>query len=173
MARVGSQNLDLINIKNLKNKVNNGDMVCFYWGEIDCRAHLCKNQNYEIHKEITDHIVSQYFEAIRLNVEQYDNLKTIIPNVVPATRITPWLIQVYGPQTNTPFPFIGTDEQRKTVVIYLNHKLKEYCTKYNYIFLDTYDKYCDPDGYMDVKLKDNTCHIGNEIYLVEFLKKII
>ena len=156
MARFGIDKLSFLNIKDFG--VNENDMVCFCFGEIDCRAHFTKPQNFKIYKELINEIVSRYFEAIKINVEQYKNLTTIVFNVVPPTKFF------------NDGSFIGTDEERKIVVLYMNSKLKELCKKYNYIFFDVYDKYCDNTGFLNSKLKDSTVHIGNGIYIEEFLK---
>jgi hypothetical protein len=169
MSRFAFENLNLINIKNGDGGdvyVNEGDIVCFCLGEIDCRGHLCKPENFIKYRELVDEIVPRYFEAIRLNVEQYQNLTTMVYNIVPTVKhaeeiSNPWL------------PHIGSDEQRKEVTLYVNLKLKEYCKKYNYVFFDIYDKYCDKEGFLNPELKDSNIHIKNSIYIEEFLKNKI
>jgi hypothetical protein len=179
IARIGAQKLELINIAD-KNKFNisEGDAICFVFGEIDCRTHLCKPKNFKNYKELIDEIVLRYFEAIKMNAEQYKNLKVLVNNVVPAVSVidNPQLLEHYGPQTNTPYPFNGTDEERKIVADYMHVKYKEYCKKFNFIFIDVYDKYCDEKGMLlryriengkSIQMSDTT-HIWNNIYLKEF-----
>jgi len=163
MARFGLEKLNLLNIKNYK--VNNGDIVCFSFGEIDCRSHLCKPQNFKIYKELINVLVYKYFEAIKINVDQYNNIKTMVFNIVPTIR----RINTFS---NPEFPHIGLDDERKLITLYMNSKLKEHCEKYNYIFFDVYEKYCDLDGFLNLNLKDSAIHIGNTIYINEFLKNI-
>ena len=164
MAKFGTEKLAFINIKNYE--VNEGDAVCFCFGEIDCRSHFCKPQNFKIYKELINEMVSRYFEAIKLNAEQYKKITVLIFNVVPAIKKDTQKYQ------HPKFPHVGTDEERKTVVLYMNSKLKEYCQKYDYIFLDVYDKYCGIDGLFNPELSDGTVHIGNFKYVSEFLKNI-
>jgi len=127
MARFSIEKLNLINIKN--RNVKEGDAVCFCFGEIDCRSHFAKLSNFE---QIIDEIIYRYFEAIKLNVEQYENLTTIVFNVVPPIKVVPGVYQ------HPEFPHQGTDEERKKVVLYMNSKLKEYCEKYNYLFFNNH-----------------------------------
>jgi len=59
-------------------------------------------------------------------------------------------------------------------VLYMNEKLKEYCNKNNYIFVDVYNSYCDKDKFLlqyDNSLLGNDIHISNGIYVKEFLLK--
>lgn len=164
MARFGLEKINLINIKN--ENVNENDVVCFCFGEIDCRSHICKSGNFKIYQNLIDDIVYRYFEAIKLNVEQYKNLTTMIFNVVPAIKVTSDFIQTPS------FPHVGSDEERKMVTKYMNNKLKELCGKYNYVFFDVYNKYCDNDGFFNIDLKDYSVHINNGIYIEEFLKRL-
>ena len=63
------------------NDVNNGDLVCFCFGEIDCRCHIHKYIP-EWEKSI-DNVVNNYFINIKKNVEKYKNLVVFVYNVVP------------------------------------------------------------------------------------------
>jgi len=172
-AAFGLEKLNVLNIKN-NFDVNEGDVVCFCFGEIDCRAHLCQTKNFKIHKILIDEIVSHYFEAIKVNVEQYKNLIVLVYNVVPVYKVDSRII-LSEPTKANPYPFVGSNEERKEVTLYMNSKFKEYCEKYNYMFFDVYDKYCDEEGFLNLKFKtnDNTVHIGNGIYITEFLKIIL
>lgn len=146
-------------------EVNEDDIVCFCFGEIDCRTHLCKPQNFKIYKELVNEIVSRYFEAIMLNVNRYKNLTTLVYSVTPTIKAKT-IVQ------NPEFPHAGSDEERKEVTLYMNLKLKEYCEKYNYIFLDVYDKYCDEEGFLNMKLSDGAVHTGDPIYIKEKLESL-
>jgi len=140
------------------------DAVCFCFGEIDCRMHLASAENFPNYRELIDEIVPNYFEAIEMNAKQYKNLKIMIFNVVPTPRRDVVL-------SYSEYPHDGTDEERKTVTLYMNAKLKEYCKKYNYIYLDVYDEYCDDDGFLNLELA-NHIHIKNNVHIINFLKKL-
>lgn len=159
MARFCTERLNFLNIKDYGVSENN--MACFCFGEIDCRMHYSRPENFVVAPFLIDKIIERYFETIRENVEQYKNLTTIVFNIVPQTR-----------KYSNEF-FLGTDEERKTIALIMNSKLKEYCKKYNYIFFDVYDKYCDDEGFMNPKYKDGAVHIGDKIYMEEFLIDLI
>ena len=68
---------------------------------------------------------------------------------------------------------MGTDEERKQYALYFNEKLKEKCIEKEYIFFDIYNNYIDENGYLRKDLSDGNVHIGNGIYISNFIKEII
>ena len=170
MARFGNEKLTLLNIKECG--VNEGDAVIFCFGEIDCRCHLCRKGVFEDYKGVIHYLCNNYFEAIKKNVDQYKDLKVLVFNVVPAVRLTKEMAEKWGEDATEVFPFRGTDEQRKTVVNYMNKVLAAKCKDYDYTFVDVHDKYTDADGYFDVTKKDIHSHIKVKTYVSDFLKEI-
>ena len=159
----GREKLNRVNISNFD--IKDGDTVVFCFCEIDCRCHIHKNINDDIsYQSIIDDIVSNYFEAIQINITVSGlNFKKIcVYNVVPP-------IEKYNTEENPSYPYLGTDEERKDYVLYFNKKLKEYCIKYSYTFFDIYDKYIDNNGYLRKDLSDNIVHINNGIYINDFI----
>lgn len=146
-----------------------GDMVCFCFGEIDCRCHINK---YEPNwKESIDNVVENYFINIKQNVDRFIDLKVLVFNVVPPLeRELPENLWI---EAGNGLPSLGTDEDRKKYTLYMNLKLKEYCDKYKYTFFDVYDKYVNEKGFLKVELSDNNCHIKNPIFMREFLIEYI
>jgi len=142
--------------------VKNGDAVVFAFGEIDCRLIFAFSGYSEIWQEMVDIAVPNYFDAIRVNVEKFNHLHTMVLNVIPPTNNI-----ILGLTVKE-----GTGEIRKMVTLYVNKKIKEYCEKYNYIFFDIYNKYCDENGFLSRKLSDDSFHIVNPIYYVEFLNNL-
>jgi len=57
------------------------------------------------------------------------------------------------------FIFFGTDNERILYTQLMNNKLREYCNKYNYIFLDTYNYYSD-NRLLNFDKSDGICHIS-------------
>ncbi|MFN9903947.1 MAG: hypothetical protein ACK55Z_35255, partial [bacterium] len=49
--------------------------------------------------------------------------------------------QEYDEESAQPYPFIGSDIERKEYTILMNEKLKFLCKKNNFGFIDIYDKY--------------------------------
>ena len=145
--------------------INDGDTVIFSFGEIDCRCHvhkyITKNQDY---KKIIDSIIHSYFTNIKIAVDNFSDLKTIIYNIVPP-------IQKYNCVENPEQPFLGTDEERKQHVLYFNEKLREKCIEYNFVFLDIYSDYTDENGFLNKSLSDGNVHIRNADYLKNWIER--
>lgn len=165
----GIKKFELYNIKDAN--VQENEVVCFILGEIDCRTHLSKHK--ENYKEIIDKIVENYFNTIKLNVDQYKNLTVMVQSIVPPAKkksyLTDAIIEIekqYGT------PTLGEDNERKVYVQYMNKKIKENCVKYNYIFFNLYDEYSDNDGFLNSSLSDGNVHIKDTKFLEEKLKKM-
>lgn len=148
-----------------KYNLQDGDIVIFCFGEIDCRCHVFKHIKKNVtYQEIIDDIVCKYIDAIKINIQNCGaKLKEIcIYNVVPAVQ-----------KHNTPecksVPYLGSDEERKSYVLYFNKRLKEECDLNNWIFFDIYDKYVDKNGFLNKKYSDGVVHIKDGIYLKEFI----
>ena len=154
---------DGINISNYGVKEN--DIVVFCFGEIDCRCHIHKHINNDTtYKQIIDEIVEKYFFQINMNMSLFKNITMSVYNVVPP-------IEKHNTGENKDFPYLGTDEERKSYVLYFNEKLKEKCKDNNYIFFDVYDKYTDNNGFLSKILGDGCVHIKNGIFIEKFVKE--
>jgi hypothetical protein len=154
---------DGINIKEGYN-VNNGDTVIFCFGEIDCRCHIHKHitesNNF---KQIIDAIIDSYFIKVKTAVDSFDNIRTVIYNVVPP-------VQKHNTNENPVYPYLGTDEERKSYVLYFNERLQQKCIEYNFIFFNIYDNYIDSNGYLNKSLSDGDVHIRDDIYIRRFIE---
>ena len=154
---------DGINIKDGYN-INNGDTVIFCFGEIDCRCnihkHITESNDF---KQIIDTIVNNYFIQIQNAVNTFDNIRTVIYNVVPP-------IQKHNTVENSHFPYLGTDEERKTYVLYFNEKLKQKCIEYRFLFFDIYNNYIDSNGFLNKSLSDDNVHIRDGVYIKHFVE---
>ena len=69
------------------------------------------------------------------------------------------------------WPCVGTDEERKEYVRYMNECFKTRCTEYGFVFFDVHDKCADENGYFNLKYRDHCIHINNPVFLIEFLAK--
>jgi len=153
----------------LKFNINDGDTIVFCLGEIDCRCHIHKHiTNTTTYQDIINNIVDDYFEAIEINVSisQIKFKNVCVYNVVPP-------IKKYNTFENPAYPYLGTDEERKQYVLYFNKKIKENCIKKNYIFFDVYNSYMDENGFLRKDLSDGNVHIGNGIYITNFINENI
>lgn len=131
-------------------------IVCFCWGEIDCRCHVHKYQPWE---ETIDTLAREYLEAIRINTKGRKHVW--IYNVVPPPRMKEGLI------INPAFPFLGSDEDRLKYVRRLNDRLRAS----EFTFVDVYDQYSDKDGFLDMTKSDNHVHVEVEGPLKAWVEK--
>jgi hypothetical protein len=155
-------NKDLVYPYNHYFNIEDGDTVIFCFGEIDCRIIFSAPEYSDIWQEMVDTTVPLYFDVIRINEEKFNRLHMMVFNIIPTTKNK--YLETY--------PKSSGSKQRKAVTLYVNAKLREYCEKYNYIFFDIYDKYCDENGYLDRKWADDRTHILDPVYYVEFLNKL-
>ena len=161
----GKEKLNRCDIRNFN--IKDGDTIVFCLGEIDCRCHIHKHVTETTrYQDIINNIVDNYFEAIELNVSiSQIKLKNVcVYNVVPP-------IQKYNTSENPEYPYLGSDEERKQYTLYFNEKLKEKCIEKEYIFFDIYNNYIDENGYLRKDLSDDNVHIGNGIYISNFIKE--
>ena len=66
---------------------------------------------------------------------------------------------------------MGTDEERKQYALYFNEKIKEKYIENEYIFFDIYNNYIDENGCLRKDLSEGNVHIGNGIYISNFIKE--
>ena len=159
-----NENLNRINISESKYNVKNNDFVCFCLGEIDCRCHIHKHISSEkSYQNIIDEIIKKYFDAVYINQKLFKNINICVYSVPPP-------IQKFNTREAPGHPFLGTDEERKSYVLYFNDQLKLFCQKYNYIFIDVYEYYIDKNGFLDKNLSDGNVHIRNPSGIKKVLK---
>ena len=164
MYTFGRLGKELLNIKNYG--VNENDIVIYCFGEIDCRNHVHKHITNEYsYKNIIDDIVHNYFNAIKQNSIQYNNIKTCVYNVVPPTK-------GFYCEPDHPFPFLGTDNDRKMYYTYMNTKIKEMCEIYNYFYFDIYDACCDEEGFLKKEYSDGNVHLRNTEHSTKIINYI-
>jgi len=143
------------------------DIIVFSFGEIDCRCHVGKYNELD-YKIIINELVNNYFLSIAENTKTISNIKICINNVVPPVK------RVDQKHNELPeYPFIGTNEERKKYVNYMNLRLKEMCKENGYIFIDVYNNYCNKEGYLNYELSDTNVHIGDPRFIIKFIKNNI
>ena len=161
----GVEKLKRCNISNYN--LQDGDSVVFCFGEIDCRNHVHKhiteNNGY---KTIITKLVDNYISAIQKNLKHCNvNIKNVsIYNVIPPIH---WRYEA----PDHPFPYLGSDQERKTYVKYFNQLLRDKCKDFNYIYFDIYDNIADSDGFLKIELSDDNCHLKDSIHIQNFIKE--
>ncbi len=170
MHRVGRDKKEFINYKLYD--INNNDIIIYQFGEVDCRCHIGKqlllNRKLE---DIISELVNNYIDSIKINIQEYNNLKIIICNIPPPMN-NEYYEKLHGPITHE-FPFIGTNLERANYTIKVNEMLKNKCEENNFIFLDYYNFYKNENGTIKTELTDNICHIVENNYILEKLYSII
>jgi hypothetical protein len=161
----GNEKLNRCNISNFN--LNDGDSVIFCFGEIDCRNHVHKHITSEnSYNNIISDLINNYFDAIYENIKCCKKkLKHIsVYNVIPPIRY-----RYEAP--DHPFPYLGSDEERKNYVLFFNKQLEQKCKDNNFIFFNIYDEVKDSDGFLKKELSDNNCHLKNGQAIKKFLEK--
>ena len=165
MHTFGRRGLKLLNIREEKYGVKENDIVIFCFGEIDCRNHVHKHvSEKKTYKDVIDEIVINYFESIKKNKFLYNNIKICVYNVVPPIRYR-------EEDSDHPFPYLGSDEERKLYFNYMNSKIKELCKINNFIYFDIYKDSCDDEGFMKKEYSDGNCHLKHTEHSINFIKK--
>lgn len=164
---IGSRKEKLLCLENYE--IENGDTIVFSFGEIDCRCHVHKHAIHgKTYKNVIDDIVNNYIDAVNIiTLNSGLKFKNIcIYNIVPPT-------EKHNIKENKRYPHLGSDQERKSYILYFNKKLKEKCNENNWIFVDVYDKYCDNNGFLRKDLSDSKVHIQNPIFLEEYIIKYL
>jgi len=163
----GIEKLNRCNISNFN--IMDGDSVIFCFGEIDCRNHINKYiSDDNDYNKIISNIVNNYFDAIDINISTCKkNLKYIfVYNVIPPIR--------YRKEApDHPFPYLGTDDERKNYVLCFNKHIERKCLEKKYIFFNIYDDIKDKEGFLKKELSDNNCHLKNDEAIKNFLNNYI
>lgn len=143
--------------------IQSGDIVVFSFGEIDCRCHIHKHVTPEkSHKEIIDSIVTAYIERIVELSAKLPGVRCCIYNVVPP-------VQRHTTAENREYPYLGTDEERRSYTLYFNTALATTCAAHGLIFADIYNAYATPEKYLNHKYSDGYVHINNPMFITTYI----
>lgn len=166
MNTFGRRKMDFLDVSSYK--VVEKDIVVFSLGEIDARVHLHKHitrLGKSMKVEIT-RLVSEYFEAISMNVAKYKNVTVWIQGLVPPTDVC----------FDKAFPRTGSFNERLTYYLFMNYQLAQFSQRYGYEYLDFYGPYTDNDGGLLSSLGDGCVHIEkflkeSKMMIAELTKK--
>lgn len=162
MFRIGRDN-HIINF-NKDKYINENDIICLVYGEIDCRCHIQRQINIGRNEDDVIHkLVYKYFLTIHNNIKIYK--KIVVVGIISPTAQNEYE-KIHGPIKHE-FPFIGTDEDRVRYTTKMNKLLEEYCIKNEYIFFNPYHHYTRENGLLKHELSDSTVHLGNNAYFLE------
>ncbi len=172
---IGSATMHNLNKKNSSTKSNEKlfeivgkinkkrDAAMFVFGEIDCRIHIYyqyekQNKKFTI-EELIDKTISNYGEILKR--VRFMGIKFCIYGI-PAT----------GLQDNYyRYPFYGAPKTRSSIYREFNKRLKNFCEKNNYPFIDIYPKVSDDNGFMLKEFSADEVHLNDKI--VSFARQLI
>ncbi len=135
-------------------KLGKKDIVMLSFGEIDCRIHIYyqykkSNERHSI-SELTDRTISNYGEVTAQLKQRGVNF--CVYCVSPATNVG----------NEYKYPFYGTVEVRSQINRMFNEKLKTFCEKNGYPFIDIYDRVADKDGLMLKEYASDEIHLNKK-----------
>jgi FkbM family methyltransferase len=156
MHSIGRDGLDL-----RKQGIKDGDTVICCFGEIDCRCHVHKfGPDYR--KTITA-TVERYVQALLANLERLPRLRLCVYNIPPPIRKA-------GKVENPEYPYLGSDEERRAYVNFMNELLAQQCARHGLIFVDLAREYADEHGFLRDSQSDGNVHIADPDPLRRFLE---
>jgi hypothetical protein len=135
-------------------KLGKKDIVMLSFGEIDCRIHIYyqhkkSNGKYSM-EELIGSTLSNYGEVMVQLRERRVNF--CVYCVSPATKVG----------NEYKYPFYGTPEIRSQINRMFNEKLRAFCEKNGYAFIDIYDKVADKDGLMLKEYASDDIHLNKK-----------
>jgi hypothetical protein len=125
------------------------------FGEIDCRIHIYyqykKNGEIKTVHEIIDETVSHYGSVLgRL---QSLGINFVVQGVPPATRV----------RNEYRYPFYAPPEIHCRINSMFNEKLKEFCIRNGYHYIDMYSRFSDTDGFMLKAYAADEIHLNGRV----------
>jgi hypothetical protein len=148
----------------------NDSILCFVYGEVDCRCHVQKQINLgRDENEVISELVGEYFGTLKKNVHACRAV--VVVGVVPPTNREKYE-DIYGPITHD-FPFVGTDLDRVRYTKKVNRSIQAHCNSRGYTYFAPYAYYTSEDGTMKRELSDLNVHLGDTtVFVNEFTKCI-
>lgn len=144
-----------VNENSIAPTVTDKDILYFVFGEIDARIALndimTRHRRTDLFNEI-NRLVDNYWNSIQRAVYQIPAKTVWIGGLHPQPKMVE--------NTNNWSGISGTFEKRWLHTLLINRKLKMYCEKYGYFFIDFTDGYSMPDGDLDMKMTDGNHHLN-------------
>ncbi|MBM3156592.1 MAG: SGNH/GDSL hydrolase family protein [Chloroflexi bacterium] len=135
-------------------KLDRKDMVVLLFGEIDCRIHIYyqhkKSDGKHSIDQLIDRTISNYGEVMA-QLKQH-GVNFCVHSISPATEVG----------NEYKYPFYGTPEIRSQINRMFNEKLKSFCDKNVYPFIDIYDRVADKNGLMLREYSGDDIHLNKK-----------
>ncbi|HTY91884.1 MAG TPA: SGNH/GDSL hydrolase family protein [Methanocella sp.] len=159
------------------------DLIILVFGEIDCRVHIYnqyrKSQNGVTMEEFMDRAISNYGEVL----EQLRNagVNFVVYGVIPAPKqifryppyATERMRRELFDEFRSSYPFLATPEIRSWINRTFNEKLRAFCEKNGYGYIDIYPEVADQDGFIADAFSADEIHVNGRImpFIKSQLKK--
>lgn len=158
------------------------DIVIMVFGEIDCRVHFYnqykKNGGKISMDQLMDGTIANYGEVLKQLKDLHVNF--IVYGGLPATReifrfppyATKRIKEELFSDFQSRYPYLAPPEVRTTISREFNEKLRAYCEKQGYRYIDIYSVVADPDGFIKAEFVADEIHVNGKImkYIKEFLE---
>ena len=141
-------------------------ILCFGFGEVDCRCHIQKQINLGREEdEIIDALVKEYFNVISDSCKKFAEIYVL---AIIFTSDQTSYEERNGPITHE-FPFVGTNADRVRFTAKVNAGLEIYCQERGFKFFNPYDRdrYADENGCLRIEVSDGGSHLGDNTRFLE------
>lgn len=164
MHRIGRDRI-IVNFNPAHHRPN--DIMCFVYGEVDCRCHIQRQINAgRKENDVIQEIVHKYFLAISSNKTDPSH-KVVVVAVIPPTSQMDYE-RINGPITHQ-YPFVGSDSDRCRFRRKMNIIIEYLCGHYGYLYTNPYTSYEREDGMLKFELSDTNVHLRDTAaFLLKF-----
>jgi hypothetical protein len=150
--------------------VDNGDWICFCFGEIDTRCHVNRFINESCTFEnVIDTLVTNYMSALQQVASKFEHINIcvfMIPPPSPEKRI-------FYEGCPIALTIKGTDAERLQYTSYFNLSLNTACSKNGFNFIYAYDYYADEHGFLLNEKSDGICHLKDPKPIMQIVRDLV
>jgi hypothetical protein len=139
-------------------RLEDGQSVILFFGEIDIRCHILKNQDY---KGVVDDMVFEMSTFLNRYKHKY---KIHIASILPPMR------ELLCSSPNAELPFVGSDASRSELTVYFNDKIIEMCHDLSLGYFDIYSIYVDDEKMLNPEKSDGIVHAMKNEDLENYIK---
>lgn len=154
MHRIG-RDRTIVNFNPAHHRPN--DILCFVYGEVDCRCHVQRQINAGGEENaVIQEMVHNYFLAISSNKTDPSHKVVVVAVIPPVSQIE--YERINGPIAHQ-YPFGGSDEDRGRFRRKMNIMIESSCGYYGYLYTNPYAGYEREDGMLKLELSDTSAFL--------------
>jgi|694.fasta_scaffold151071_3 hypothetical protein len=143
-------------------------ILCFMYGEVDCRCHICTQIDVGREEDDIIHtLVDNYMNTIRSIVGLHS--KIVVVGVPPPVG------HIESDRlVESDFPFVGLNMDRVRYTEKVNRLLANKCSEFSYLFFAPYSFYTDNSGCLIRMYSDGGVHIRDSTHFIQsFLNDVV